>query len=235
MKEVLQELKGSMNGIVGSFIISEEGEVEAMDVPEIMEEPISKVAKTLHHVSNVIKSTKTVDKLTVDSKDLSLISIPAEKRILVVVTEKNINRPLFKLISNMAITKVKKAPMTPKAPPLDTGKICDLYDRLFGAAAKRLANIIGPKSATHFEAGAEEIKKSYPDLLGGLKFGSTGKPDMIEIRENARKISHKKEILEPFDKLLFSMLETVRNVAGSKQVEKANEEIEKIRDDYGII
>jgi hypothetical protein len=221
MKEVLQELKGSMNGIVGSFVISEVGEVEAMDVPEIMEEPISKVAKTLHHVSNVIKSTKTVDKLTVDSKDL--------------VTEKNINRPLFKLISNMAITKVKKAPMTPKAPQLDTGKICDLYDRLFGAAAKRLANIIGPKSATHFEAGAEEIKKSYPDLLGGLRFGSTGKPDMMEIRENSRKISHKKEIIEPFDKLLFSMLETVRNVAGSKQVEKANEEIEKIRDDYGII
>jgi len=232
MKEILSELKGSMKGIIGAFVVGEDGDIIAQDVPELMNEAVGKVSKTLHHVTNVIKSTKSVDKLTVDSDNAKLISIPVDGRILVVITEKGINQPLFKLMSNMALSKIKSAPAAPakpEAPSFDSGKICDLYAQLYGAAGKRLANIIGPKCASIFAQGAEGVEKAYPELLEGLSFGSTGIPDMIRIREKARQFSSKEKLIEALDELLLSMLDSVRKTAGPKQEQKALDEIEKLK------
>src|SRR3972149_4503868 len=94
MKDILVELKGSMGGIIGSFVIGGDGEVVAQDMPDLMAGSISKVSKTLHHVTNVIKATKSMDRLTVDSESAKLLSFPANDRLLVVIAEKNINQPL---------------------------------------------------------------------------------------------------------------------------------------------
>jgi predicted regulator of Ras-like GTPase activity (Roadblock/LC7/MglB family) len=238
MKEILEELKGSMGGIVGSFIVTENGDVANQDVPELMEEPIIRVSKTLHHVIKVIRATRSVHKLTVDSENALLISIPADSRILVVIAEKDINQPLFKLMSNMAAAKVKDAPTpppAPKEPEFNGGKICDLYDALFGAAAKRLANIIGPKSAVHFNEGADEVLRSHPSVFNGIRFGPNGKPEISMIRENCSKITDKAELIKALDKMLYSMLETVKRVAGPKQEQKATDEIQKIKSEYGEV
>ncbi|RMF91322.1 MAG: hypothetical protein D6733_01520 [Methanobacteriota archaeon] len=232
MKEILEELKGSISGVIGSFVIGEKGEVAAKDVPEIMAGAVEKVSKTLHHVTNVIKASKAFEKMTVDSESATLIAIPANGRILVVVAEKTINLPLFKLMSNMAISKLKEAPAPeaePEKPAFDAGRVCDVYDQLFGAAAKRLANIIGPKSAHHFAEGAAEVLKNNPDVFEGVTFHSTGKPDMMKIRENAKNISDKDRLLDAFDELLLSMLDSVKKTAGAIQEQKAMDEIQRIR------
>ncbi len=232
MKEILEELKGSISGVIGSFVVGEKGEVLAKDVPSIMAGPVDKVSKTLRHVTDVIKSTKSVDKIIVDSDNAKLISIPVEGRIVGVIAEKNINQPLFKLMSNMAIAKIKEAPApeaAPKAPAFDSTGVCDVYEKIFEAAAKRLTNIIGPKSALHFSEGAEQIRSSYPNLFKEIEFGRDGKPDMAVIRERARKFSEKDALIDALDELLLSMLDTVKKISGAKQEQKAMDEIQKIR------
>jgi predicted regulator of Ras-like GTPase activity (Roadblock/LC7/MglB family) len=236
MKDVLEELKGSISGVIGSFVIGEKGEVAGQDVPELMSGSIDKVSKTLHHVTNVITSTKPVDKMTIDSETAKLIILPANGRLLVVVAEKSINLPLFKLMSNMATSKIKEAPAAeekPKEPEVDFGQICDVYDGLFGAAAKRLANIIGPKAATHFSEGAEEVIKKYPGVFGEVTFAKTGKPDIIKIRENTANVSNKDEFMDALDELLLSMLDSVKKTAGAIQEQKAMDEIQDIRSKQG--
>jgi predicted regulator of Ras-like GTPase activity (Roadblock/LC7/MglB family) len=230
MKEILEELKHSMSGIVGSFVVGKDGEVIANDVPDLMNDPVNRVSKTLQHVTSVIKATRSVDRLTVDSESAKFISIPVGEKMLVVIAEKNINLPLFKLMTNMASTKLKDAPTPPKEPSFDAGKICDLYDQLYGAAAKRLANIIGQKSATHFDEGSTAVKISYPNLFNGIRFDPTGKPDIIVIRENAIKITSKDDLTRALDELLESMLDSVQRVAGPKQRQRALEEISKIKE-----
>jgi predicted regulator of Ras-like GTPase activity (Roadblock/LC7/MglB family) len=231
IKDVLRDLRESMTGIIGSFIMSDAGEVESEDVPELMADPIEKVSKTLHHVIRVIQATRDVEKLTVDSETVRIISLPADGRMLGVVTEKNINQPLFKLMSNMAVAKIKETPKQPtsKAPEFDVEEICEHYNQLFAAAAKRLANIIGPKSAYHFSEGAQKVRKSYPNLFNGIVFDSKGMPDMAMLREKSREISEKEELVLAFDEMLLSMLDTVKKIAGPKQEQKAMDEVQKIK------
>jgi predicted regulator of Ras-like GTPase activity (Roadblock/LC7/MglB family) len=236
MKEILVELKASMHGIIGSFVVGEDGEVIAKDVPDLMDGHVNKMSKTLQHVISIIQTTRSVHQLTVDSARVKLISLPSNGRTLTVIAEQNINWPLFNLMSDMAITKIRaapEAPAVPIAPTFDVGKVCQLYDQLYGAAAKRLANIIGPKSASHFKEGAEAVKMSYPHLFGLLSFDSFGKPDMIKIQESASSIPTKDELIEALDKLLLSMLDTVKKVAGEKQEQKAYYEIQQIKREHG--
>ena len=237
MKDILVELKGSMGGIIGSFVIGGDGEVVAQDMPDLMAGAISKVSKTLHHVTNVIKATKSMDRLTVDSETAKLLSFPANDRLLVVIAEKNINQPLFKLMSNMAVSKIREAktPPAPKAAAFDAGKVCDFYDPLYGAAAKRLANIIGPKCGVMFNEGAAGVKGRYQALFEGLHFGPNGKPDMLKIRENAKKMKTKDELLDALDELLLSMLDSVKKTAGAKQEQKAMDEIQQIKSTHGEV
>jgi predicted regulator of Ras-like GTPase activity (Roadblock/LC7/MglB family) len=238
MKEILEELKGSMGGVIGSFVINGKGDVAANDMPELMGGVINKVSKTMHHVTSVIKATRSVDKITVDSDSAKLISIPTDGKILVVLAEKNINQPLFKLMSNMAVQKVKESPevsIAPKEPEFNVDKIANHYDLLYGAAAKRLANIIGPKSGQIFNEGSDHVKNSYPKLLSGIIFGRDGKPDIEKIKENAAQIPKKDELLEGLDELLLSMLDSVKKTAGAKQEQKAMDEIQKIKSSEGEI
>ncbi len=232
MKEILEDLKSSVRGIVGSFVVGENGEVIAKDVPSLMNDPANNVAKTLNHVTKVMKATRSVDRLIVDSESARFISIPVGERILVIIAEKNINQPLFKLMTNMAAAKLIEAPTPPKGPTFDAGKICDFYDLLYSVTAKRLANIIGPKSAIHFNEGSTAVKISHPNMFNDINFDSTGKPDITEIKENAIKIKSKDELTRALNDLLKSMLDSVEMVAGPKQKKKALEEISKIREEH---
>ncbi len=232
MKEILLELRESMSGIVGSFVLNEEGEIVAEDVPELLGDPAIKVSKSLHHVTNVIKATRSVDKLTVDSENAKFISIPTGDNVLVVVAEKTINPPLFQLMSNMASVKLKKAKTPAPAQKKDQAfgeELVSFYDQLFSEAAKRLANIIGPKSATHFDEGSVAVRNSHAKLFSELSFGPDGKPDITVLRKNAENIKSKEDLTSGLEGLLESMLESVQRVAGQKQRERALEEIEKIR------
>jgi len=232
MREILLELRESMSGIVGSFVLDSEGEIIAEDVPELLEGPANKISKSLHHVTSVIRATRTVDKLTVDSENAKFISIPAGDKVLVVVAEKTINQPLFQLMSNMAGSKLKKAKTPARTLRKDEAsreEIIAFYDQLFSEAAKRLANIIGPKSATHFYEGSAAVRNSHPTLFANLGFGPGGKPDTSALQKNAGNIGSVNDLTKGLEELLETMLETVQQVAGSKQRARALEEIEKLR------
>jgi hypothetical protein len=132
---------------------------------------------------------------------------------------------------NVARYKVKEAPS------FDVGKICGLYDQLFGVVGGRLARIVGPKSAVYFKEGADSIEKNYPRLFEDLSFSALGKPDMNTLKERAKKMSNKDELIEALDELLQCMFDTVKKIVGSKQEQKAfqslDETLESIKEKEG--
>ena len=313
MKAILEELNMGLSGIIGSFVIDEEGVVAAQDVPELIEGQLKQVSKTLSHANKVIKATRSLDKMTVDSENASLISIPVEGKILVVIVDKNINQPLFKLMSNMAISKIRQAPVLlppAHAPPsiqatrssesgaliavldesvlqgsqvtftltdrygrvidmrksspmnnlspgdviefnivntvkqktnmasykvkevatFDFTGICILYDQLFGIAAKRVENLIGPKGGERFKEDALGVIRDYPEVFSGISFNKDGKPDLARIMESASKVYSKDELVHALDEMLLSMFNTVKKIAGQKQELKARKTLDELLD-----
>lgn len=116
MKGILEELKGSVSGVIGSFVIDVNGRVPIQDMPDSLSEQTNKVSNTLHHVMNVIKSTKPADKISIDSNGGKVFVVVLGDNILVVVTEKTINKPLFNLMFNMAVSKLKEVTIEPVIP-----------------------------------------------------------------------------------------------------------------------
>jgi len=239
MKEILDEFRGSMAGILGAFVIDETGAVVAESMPDIMKGASSKVSRAVKHVVDVIKATKPLERITVDGENGKFILMNANGRILVVLTQKDVNLALFKLMGNMAAVKIKEAKAVPAAAAKakgalsagEIGAICSAYDDIFSTVARRLANVIGPKAASLFESGTTAVRRAHAGVYIDVKFDPTGKPNMLKIKENAAS-SSKAELLLSLEELAASMVEVVRANAGSTMAEKARDEVEKLREKY---
>ena len=234
MKDILKELNKSSHEIRGSFIVNEKGKLEGYVAPDEMADSIKKIALTLHHVSDYIKKSRSLTRLTVHTGNVQLIAVPFQNRILGILANKGISPSLFKLSANLAVTKLKETPKLiikkdrPKSKSSDWGEVCDLYEKLYVIASDRLINIIGSKSAEVFFDDLADVKKRYPVLFGNLSIGSMGRPDMTTIRGNMSKMASKNELIVALEDLLLSMLETIKNNAGEVQEQKALEELQKV-------
>ncbi|MFV1917692.1 MAG: hypothetical protein ACC618_04410 [Patescibacteria group bacterium] len=252
MQAILEELKGSMGGIIGSFVIGEGGTVIAQDVPQIMSKELGKVSMTLYHGTKVIKESHPVDKLTIDSESTKLISVDMGNRLLVVIAEKNVNIAIFKLFSNMIISKLKEIPSKevkppvqekvkaaedetpakerPAAPDYDVEAVFTYYNTLFSKASSKLLLILGPGATKLFDKKLDQIPKKYQKIFTNVKFGSDGKLNLAKIKLNTRQVS-KEELIAGLEEALSKMIEAVRETSGSKMGDKLLDEINKIKEE----
>jgi predicted regulator of Ras-like GTPase activity (Roadblock/LC7/MglB family) len=225
MKEILEELKRSMGGIIGSFVLNEEGQVTIHNVPVGMIGSIHTFSKGFRN--NINKTTTSFDNITIDSDSAKLVVMPANGGVLVVIVEKDVNMQLLKLNSNMAISKIKESPEDMSAEELD--RICDIYDQMFEVAAKKLTPTMGPRAGKLFNEKLEGTRKKHPALSVNVGFDRKSKPQLVKIKINAREMS-KKELIDGLEDILVAMLEGVKSAAGSKITREAIDEIEKIKE-----
>lgn len=236
MKEILDEFKQSMSGIIGAFILDNNGNVIASSMPEIMEDACKKVGKTIKNVVDVIRATKSFERMSIEAENGKFFIMHADGKVLVALTEKNINLALFKLMSNMAIVKVKETKIEEKKEisQADIESISSVYDEIFAAIARRLANVIGPKAASLFETGTSDVRRKHSNLFFDVKFSSDGKPDMAKIKANVKNIS-KYEFISALDELADAMISTVSANAGKVMAEKAKNDAEALRSKYKAV
>ncbi len=234
IKRTLEELRKILNKVLGSFVIDKKGDLISQDLPDETTGniDIDYISKFIHQSLDVLSVTKPVERLTIDSENAKLTATAVDDKMLVVITEREVNVPLLKLLINRTIAKIKvesEKKEEPKKYSIDVGNICDLYDKLFRVVANMMTKKAGEKSAALFNEGTKEVKERYPRLFGNLKFGSAGRPDMIEIRKNATKTSKKEELTTALDEMLLSMLEVLEEKAGKKERQKALEQIQRLK------
>jgi len=241
MKEILEELKGSVTGIIGVFVIGGNGIIEEHNIPETMDGKITALSKTIYQVASTIKATKHFDRMIIESKDAKIIIIPVESRLLGVFAEKNLNMPLFKLVFAPALARIKEsAPVqakvqskqaAPSASAADIDKICELYGRMFEVPAKKIAIILGPSASRIFDRKLKEIEAKHSNLFAGVKVGSGGRLLLETIKNNAKSVS-KEELIAGLEDMLMAMVEGVRSTAGSEMAKKTIAEIAKIKEEH---
>jgi predicted regulator of Ras-like GTPase activity (Roadblock/LC7/MglB family) len=232
LRDTLEELKSVMKGVIGSFVIDEQGEVAALDLPEALAEKAVKISKLLFYVINGMKSTRPFERLILDSENQKFIAIIVDGRILVVIAERDINIPLLKLVSKIAVTRVRKEKVLPrmvrKMDKAELNKVCNDYDELFSVPAKKLIEIFGAEAAHMFDDKFAEVREDHPKLLSDVGFGSDGKPKITKIKMNSSGVSSD-ELAAGLEDMLVSMLETLKDTAGANIADKAIDEIMKIK------
>jgi hypothetical protein len=217
MIEGLEELKKIMSDILGSFII-ENGEIVVQDMPEVLSENLDKLSKSIYFFTHAMKSTRPFERIIIDSRYLTSIVIPVNSRILVMLAEKTIYLPLFKLVSKSFVSRLPT--LKSKSTALEINKICNLYDGLFGLVAKKLTIVYGPEAGQMFENKLTELQRYHPKLLANVDFRSDARPKISKIKLNAIKVT-RDELLLGLDDLLMSMLETLKDTTGSTITDKA--------------
>jgi predicted regulator of Ras-like GTPase activity (Roadblock/LC7/MglB family) len=251
MKETLEELKGSMGGIIGSYVIGEGGKVLSQDVPEPIGENLDKVSLTLYHGTKVIKESNPIEKLTIDFESAKLISVDMDGRILVVIAEKNLNLAVFKLFSRMVISKLKEIPSDEVKPSVKKEEkvvedevpaqdstvdpdyyikpVCNFYDSLFSSASSKLLFLLGPGASKIFNKKLELIPKKHKKIFTNIEFGGDGKLNLTQLKENARQVSQD-ELITGLEYALLGMVDAVNETSGEKMRDKVLDEINKIKD-----
>jgi predicted regulator of Ras-like GTPase activity (Roadblock/LC7/MglB family) len=232
MKATLEELKNIMNGIVGSFVINGNGDVVAQNLPDIMAEKASKISKLIFYTTGVMKSTTPFERIIMDSENVKIITIVFEGGVLVVLAEKEINLPLLKLVSKITVSRLRGDNYAVKRKVAfdEVNQICNIYDLLFGLAAKKLFEIFGSEAAEMFDDKLGDVREDHPKLLSNVSFGQDGKPKIAKIKMNASKLN-KDEILSGLEDILVSMLETLKDTAGTNIADKAIDRIIKLKDE----
>jgi predicted regulator of Ras-like GTPase activity (Roadblock/LC7/MglB family) len=232
LRDTLDELKNIMKGIHGSFIIDEKGDVAALDLPEKLEEKAVKISKLLYYVINVMKGTRPFERMILDSENQKFIAIIVEGRILVVMAEKDVNIPLLKMVSQIAVSRVQKEKVLPglqrKISTDELNKICNAYDELFGVPAQKLKEIFGEEAARMFDEKLTEVREDHPKLFSDVGIGLDGKPKISKIKMNSSEVSGD-ELAAGLEDMLVSMLETLKDTAGANIADKAIDEIIKIK------
>jgi predicted regulator of Ras-like GTPase activity (Roadblock/LC7/MglB family) len=111
-KKAIREIKHNTTGIIGSFIMDKKGKVIEYDAPGSVKEKISKISEILYKFINAIRDARHVNKVIVDFENAKVIASVIDARILVLISEKEINLSLLRITSDIAITRIKKSPMT---------------------------------------------------------------------------------------------------------------------------
>ncbi len=232
LKATLEELKNIMSGIRGSFVIDEKGEVAAEDLPEELSEKVGKISKLLNYVSEVMKSTREFERIIVDSDDMKLIVMMVNNRLLVVITDKDINLPLLKLVSRAATSKVKHERLPPRVVKIDPAKVAQIierYFRLFSVPASKLFEIFSSQAAPMFNSKFHVVRENHPILLKSVGFQDDGQPEMDRLKSNSKLVSYD-DLVAGLEDILLSMLETLKDTAGGTIADKAIDEIIQIKE-----
>ena len=234
MKATLEELKGIMDGIIGSFVIDENGEVAALELSEPLAEKAKKLSKLIHYVTTVMRSTRPFERIIIDSESLKLLTMSANEKMLVVIADKDIHLPLLKLVSMVAVKRLKEekrhARDKKRITSSDINSICNFYEVLFTAVAKRLIDIFGGEAAQMFDKKLEEIKEDHPRLLADVSFDPNSTLKMSRVKMNAAELS-RDELKAGLEDVLVSMLETLKFTAGANVADKAIDDIIRIKEE----
>jgi len=235
MKETLEELRGIMNGVIGGFVIDETGKLAAQDLPKSYVGRARRSSKILYYVASVMKATRPFERVLIDAGNLKIVVMLAGDMILVVLAERDVNLPLLKLVSNMALARLRgerraAVAESERLSQAEVNRICNFYDGLYSLVAGRLIEIFGEEAAEMFAVKAREVREEHPKLFSNLDFSRNGTPRLSRLKLTAGAFT-REELVAGLEDLLVSMLETLKSTAGPMVADKTIDEIIRVKEE----
>lgn len=147
--EIINSVKKSVKGVIGSAIIDDRGGIIAMDMPPIMKSEVEKIAFNVSFFVDTISSTRDVSRVNINATNGNVVIVSGEDASMMCITDREANVGLVQMIAKKALSMYsseKAAPATaarekaaaaplpsPLAPESEEKQKRGFFRRLFGA------------------------------------------------------------------------------------------------------
>ena len=195
MTKIFDDIRSSMPGVVGSFILDSDGELVASDVPSLFAGDLESLTSNLYYLSEVAKDSKnSFTKMMINGTSGHIAYIVGGDASLGIVTSKSCDAGLLELVETKAaaalegldlsalsmpgetVAEVAATTETTTAPPAaETSKTVSEESRLLlcSTVKKKIRLMYGPKVAESkmveaFEAIGAERQSNSPAELGAM-------------------------------------------------------------------
>ena len=66
---IFEDIRSSTDGIIGSFITTESGEVAASDVPALFKDELENASESLFYLADIVQESKDFESLLIEAQD----------------------------------------------------------------------------------------------------------------------------------------------------------------------
>ena len=156
---ILEEIRSSTDGIIGSFITTETGKVIESDVPALFENELNNASESLSYLAEIAEESRDFDSLMIEAQDgyISLTKSNDDK-YLGVIASSNTNLQVLNIITKKAAGNLEMPEQAVSAKPEPSAPIENVEmsdgiserdrDAIFSEIIGKIQILYGPKVAT---------------------------------------------------------------------------------------
>lgn len=118
MTKIFDDIRSSMPGVVGSFILDSDGEVVASDVPSLFSGELENLASNLYYLSEVAKDSKdSFTQMMINGTSGHISYIVSGDAALGIITSKSCDAGLLELVETKAASALEEIDLSALAAP----------------------------------------------------------------------------------------------------------------------
>lgn len=229
MTKIFDDIRSSMPGIVGSFILDADGGLVASDVPALFAGDLDSLASNLYYLSEVAKDSKSsFTKLMINGTNGHISYIVSGEASLGIVTSKSCDVGLLNLVESKAAAALDALDLSALSMPADSRA------EVVGVAVAT-ETATAPSSAESSKTISEESRlllcstlKKKIRLMYGPKVAESKMIEAFETIGAERESNNPAELGAMLDHLGGGIL---TKLMGSN---RAKEFVTKLKQEYGI-
>lgn len=115
---IFEEIRSSTDGIIGSFITTESGEVAASDVPALFKDELENASESLFYLADIVQESKDFESLLIEAQDGYICLTKGSKgKYLGVIASSNANLQVLNIVTKKAAANLEVPPEVTSTEP----------------------------------------------------------------------------------------------------------------------
>ncbi|MDO9516573.1 MAG: hypothetical protein Q7J10_00845 [Methanosarcinaceae archaeon] len=156
---ILEEIRSSTDGIIGSFIATDSGKVVESDVPALFEDELNNASESLSYLAEIAQESKDFESILIEAQDGYVSFTKSNKdTYLGIIASGNTNLQVLNIITKKAAANLEmpEQAISTKPAPSNPIKNIDMLDginerdrdAIFSEIIGKIQILYGPKVAT---------------------------------------------------------------------------------------
>ena len=157
---IFEEIRSSTDGIIGSFITAESGEVMASDVPSLFKDELGSASESLFYLADIAQESKDFESLLIEAQDGYICFTKGnEGMYLGIIASSNANVQVLNIVS-------KKAAANLEVPPQVTPTESQTEPTTSTPSAQAVQEVVSEVASGISESGRDAV---FSEIIGKIQ------------------------------------------------------------------